>query len=94
MESYSEESHGQEPTWMRAIPTSLICNWFLAFAALYAVITGGALIGIILSIGGLNLVIVLPILLLGSLLTVQFLSLYHVCKRGVKKEEGFRRRRQ
>lgn len=79
---------------MRAIPTSVICNWFLAFAVLFAVIAGGVVIVSIVFSGLVSgLVMSLPVLLLAALGVGQTVSLYLVCKRGVKQEEGFRKRR-
>jgi hypothetical protein len=88
---------GKEPVWMRSIPTSVLCNFWLFFAAL------GFVYLILLVILQLPMLTTSPIIGISSIIMTtvllgvvifQEIGLYLICKRGVPMSEGFRRRRQ
>ena len=92
-----EIPHGQEPVWMRSIPTSVLCNFWLFFAVL------GFVYLILLVILQLPILSTSPILGISSIIMTtvllgvvifQQVGLYLICKRGVPTSEGFERRRR
>jgi GTP cyclohydrolase I len=89
----NKETHGQEPVWMRSIPTSILCNFWLFFAALcvlYTLVVVIPLIAYIPSSPVLVLSTIAMVVVLMSVSTFQNIGLYLICKRGVHQEQGFR----
>ena len=93
----NKEKHGQEPVWMRSIPTSVLCNFWLLFAVLCVVYT------IVMVIPLISLIQVSPVLVTTTIVTLvvmmsvstfQNIGLYLICKRGVHQEEGFEQNRR
>lgn len=77
---------------MRSIPTSVVCNFWLFFAAL------GMINLVLLLVFQLPLIPQAPLLVIGSIVITavlmgvvvfQQLGLYLICKRGVPQEQGF-----
>ena len=86
-------THGQEPVWMRSIPTSTICNFWLLFAGLcvlYTIVVVIPLIAYIPSSPVLVISTIVTVIVLMSVSTFQNIGLYLICKRGVDQEQGFR----
>ena len=92
-----ETPHGQEPVWTRSIPTSVLCNFWLFFAAL------GMVNLILVVIIQIPLITAAPTLVISSIVMTtvlmgvvifQNLGLYLICKRGVPTSEGFRKNRR
>ena len=88
-----KESHGQEPVWMRSIPTSLVCNFWLVFAGVsfvYMIIVVIPMVGYIQLSPVLVTTTIVTVVLLMSISIFQNIGLYLICKRGVHQEQGFR----
>ena len=93
----NKEKHGQEPVWMRSIPTSVLCNFWLLFAGVsfvYMIIIVIPMLGYIQMSPVLVTTTIVTVVLLMSITIFQNIALYLICKRGVHQEEGFAQNRR